>query len=143
MRWLVTDASTCCKWYFNEDHSNEARQLLTSSRYLLVAPNLALVEVSNVLWKRCHRGDLSVQDAQRVLTSLRQTVGMIGNDLICDQALKIATHVGHSIYDCYYIALAEKLQTFAVTGDKKMVRTFAQSPWAAHILSLADLSSSP
>ena len=51
---LIVDASVAVKWFVEEPDSDRARQLEFADEDL-IAPDLALAEVGNALWKKAVR----------------------------------------------------------------------------------------
>jgi predicted nucleic acid-binding protein len=55
MNYLVVDASVVIKWLVFEPYSTEARQILSDYQagdLTLLAPDLLLAEVANIIWKK-------------------------------------------------------------------------------------------
>ena len=48
-----------------------------------------------------------------------QTYSVASSDV-----LRLVNETGHSAYDCEYVALAERLDSFLVTGDKQLCHLF-------------------
>ncbi len=44
-------------------------------------------------------------------------------------ALEIAIAIGHSIYDCIYLALADQEDCRVVTADRRLPNAVASGPW--------------
>ena len=57
MSWAV-DASIACKWFVEEEGSDEAEQLLAVGEVLL-APELIVAEVCSALWKKLRAGHMT------------------------------------------------------------------------------------
>ena len=64
---LAIDASVSAKWYVEEDYSDLA-DLLLGSRFTLIAPQLLVPELTNVLRKKVERSQVSMAVA---LTGIR------------------------------------------------------------------------
>ncbi len=101
---LVVDASVAAKWVLKEPDSDAARRI--ADRAELLAPDLLWAELGNVLWRRQRLGELSPTDARDMLFTLR-AVPVRTHALfpLLPLALEIAVTIGHSIYDCIYLAL--------------------------------------
>ncbi len=70
---VVVDASLAFKWLVNEENSDKARAISrswTNEGIQAAAPYLMPVEVTNALHRRVLRGELSVEDAIRLLEHL-------------------------------------------------------------------------
>ncbi|KQY35797.1 hypothetical protein ASD21_00955 [Caulobacter sp. Root1455] len=117
---LVVDASVALKWVLAEPGQAAADALLDDD---LIAPSLWLLEAANALWRRNLRGELSVGEAEERLSELFNapvTSIPIEEDLAAAAAL--AQRLGHPVYDCLYLALAIREQTYVVTADRRFWR---------------------
>jgi len=54
-------------------------------------------------------------------------------------ALEIGMAINHSIYDCIYLALADREDCRFVTADRRLRNAVASGPWAPSVVSLAEL----
>ena len=71
--FVVVDASLAFKWLVSEEHSEPARAISrswASAGIQAAAPYLMPVEVTNALHRRVERGELTVEDAVRLLGHL-------------------------------------------------------------------------
>ena len=55
-------------------------------------------------------------------------------------ALEIAVAIGHSVYDCVYLALADRQDCRVVTADRRLQAAVASGPMAQSVLGLTELS---
>lgn len=138
MSALVIDASAAAKWYFPEEHSDSARSLL-SSGHDLHAPDFLLVEVSNVLWKRCRRGEITPNGAAKI----RKALAAAGLRLfpaveLVEPASEIALQAGCTVYDALYVALAITLDARLVTADRRLVDLISTAQYAPHVCWIGD-----
>ena len=117
---LVVDASVVTKWVLAEDGSDRANALRDAPR--LIAPSLLAAEVGNALWKAVRRGDLTREDA---IATLRSLLGpfddLVPGEALHTRALELAIDLRHPIYDCFYLALAERENTPLVTADSRLL----------------------
>ena len=104
---ITVDASVAVKWLVDEEGRREALTL-TAPRLERHAPDLVLHECANVIWKKKRRGEIpSGQPFIDQIAQLPEAVHLHpGADLVRDAA-RIALEVGHSVYDCFYIACAK------------------------------------
>jgi predicted nucleic acid-binding protein len=94
--------------------------LLASAR--LEAPDLLGVECANIMWKKVRLGDLEPRDAAGRLDLLvRAPVAITASRELLDRALQIALDLKHPVYDCVYLALAERRKIPLVTADRRLV----------------------
>ena len=124
----VIDASIACKWYLDENGSEEARALLEELETILVAPDIIIAEVTNVLWLRLRRGEIGEEQATLATSHLANSfLTLIPSRTLIDRALKIAREIDHPIYDCLYLAAAERWEADFVTADKRLGRKLQES----------------
>lgn len=133
----VVDASIAVKWIVPEALSTKADELLAREGELL-APDLLLVEVANVLWRKTVRTELSPRDADRAFTLLMQ----FGIDLrpsapLLGRAMQLARLLNHPVYDCVYLALAEHEDATFVTADRRLVERAAKRRLRVPVADLA------
>jgi predicted nucleic acid-binding protein len=128
---VVVDASVAIKWFILEPEREAARRLL-ASRDRLLAPELVVAEVANALWKRGVSGEADVQQAPATAAALPRFFGrLFALAPLAGRALAIANDLGHPVYDCFYLALAERENAQLVTADRRLIARLAGSPWAA------------
>lgn len=133
----VIDASIACKWYLDENGSEEARAILEDQETLLVAPDIIIAEVTNVLWLRLRRGDIKEEQATLATGHLADSfLTLIPSRTLIDRALKIAQEIDHPIYDCLYLAAAERWEADFVTADKRLERKLAEGTLSIPFLML-------
>ena len=115
----MVDASVAVKWVVREEHSDCAR-LLAGVR--LEAPDLLPVECANIIWKKVRLGDLAAQDAAgRLDLLLHAPVVITGSRELLDLALQLSLRLKHPVYDCVYLALAQRRKIPMVTADRRLV----------------------
>jgi predicted nucleic acid-binding protein len=123
---VVIDASVALKWVLDEPGKQAADALLDQE---LIAPALWLLEAANVLWKRAQRGEISAEGAAERLSELYNapvTTVAIEDDLLA--AADLANLLAHPVYDCLYLALAVREDTYVVTADRRFHSVVDKSP---------------
>ena len=65
MTTLVVDSSVAPKWYVPEAHEREARRLLIPD-YVLIAPSMLQVELTNIALQKVRRGQITVLESRRL-----------------------------------------------------------------------------
>jgi predicted nucleic acid-binding protein len=127
---LVVDASVAVKLGVFEEGSLEARRLLGRGASIK-APDLLVAEVSSALWRKELRGDLD--EAER-RAGLAAAISAYDELLPCkdlaDRALELAVALKHPVYDCFYLALAEREDATFVTADGRLLSRLSQGGWA-------------
>ena len=139
----IVDASVAMKWIAPEELRDQALMLLDDTS-LLEAPDLIILEATNIAWKKCLRGEMSQEQARNVVPAIQRLINVIHpSQRLCERALDIALTLNHPIYDCLYIACAEVSGGVLVTADKRLCRAVESTPHASRVRHLADESLSP
>ena len=123
---VVIDASVALKWVLDEPGKEAADALLEEE---LIAPSLWLLEGANALWRRTQRGEISGEEAKERLSELYNapvTTTTIEDDLLA--AADLANVLGHPVYDCLYLAMAIRENTYVVTADSRFHAAVDRSP---------------
>jgi predicted nucleic acid-binding protein len=118
---MIIDASIAAKWLLQDESDTDLAQGLRFHRNC-IAPDLILLEVANSCVKRLQRKALT--DLQ-VIHLIEFIPGLVENlvpsrDLIAP-AGRIAAKLVHPIYDCIYLALAERETMPLVTVDQRLI----------------------
>ncbi|EKV31697.1 hypothetical protein C882_3447 [Caenispirillum salinarum AK4] len=128
MTLIVVDASVAVKWVVTEEPVEEtaAARLLTR-RARLAAPRLLDAELGNILWRKRRKGELTADEAEEAAIVLENAPLERGAEAgLWLRALALAAEMDHPVYDCVYVALAERLQAaFVVTADRRFAQRFA------------------
>ncbi len=118
---LVVDASVAAKWVLQEDGSDRAAGLRGSGDDL-IAPSLIVAEIGNAVWKRAIWREVSARDAVRALqTAISLFTQLIAPTDLAARATEIAIELRHPIYDCFYLALAERERCALITADRRLI----------------------
>jgi len=126
---IVVDASVALKWVLPEDYSGLADKLLSER---LIAPPLWLMEGANALWRNVRTGKINADDAGRLFRELSSApVAMVHADDDVSKALDLANRLSHPVYDCIYIVLAQREDTYVVTADRRFADLAAKFPEVA------------
>ena len=104
---LVIDASVAAKWVLDEPYS--ARALALRDEGDLIAPSLIAAEVGNALWKAMRRDGIARENALDAIQAILLAFdALIPIEDLRQRALELAIALDHSVYDCIYLALAER-----------------------------------
>ncbi|MFI5456232.1 MAG: type II toxin-antitoxin system VapC family toxin [Isosphaerales bacterium] len=137
----VLDSNIAMKWVLTEADSDKARRLRAEFQkqiHELLAPDVFPVEVAHGLAKAERRGVIPQGDADRLLTNVLSTPPQFHPYLpLLKRALEIASPARIGVYDCLYVALAEREGCELLTADDRLVRTLR--PIFGFITSLAAL----
>lgn len=134
---LVVDSSVALKWVIEEDGSDQALALQGRD---LIAPALLRIETANVLRTLAARGALGADQAIQLFELLQNApVTIIDHDDELEaRALAIALELAHPVYDCVYLAIAEKTRRHLITADKRLLNRLSSTRWAALGTALGD-----
>lgn len=118
---LVVDASVAAKWFIPEPESDRAEALRLTGE-ALIAPSLVVAEIGNALWKRAIRGLLTSGEASDAIhTATLLFTALIPTEELAMRALELAIDLRHPIYDCFYLALAERERAPIVSANAKLL----------------------
>lgn len=133
---IVVDASVALKWLLPEPDSVAAERVVSAGD-ALIAPTLLVAETCSAVWKRLRRGEVTTEHADLVVARLPQLLDrLIADALLALAALRIAREIDHPVYDCFYLALAERENAPLVTADRRLVERVTGTPWAGRVVAL-------
>lgn len=136
---IVIDASVAAKWFFDEEHSMLALNLLDNP-FELNAPDFFFLEMNSLLCKRARRLELSVTEAFEMDDEVRSMpIQSYPSTALRERAFELALETKSSIYYCLYLALAEVLDGRMVTADRKFFQSLQDSPLRDRMLWVEDL----
>lgn len=136
---LVVDASVALKWFVAEPDSPQAEALVASGEPL-VAPVLVVAEVCNGLWRRWRRGELSAEHFDEAAPRIAEQFDTLAPvEALAARAAALARALDHPIYDCLYLALAERDGAALVTADARLLAAAAKG-WAGRARALGALA---
>jgi predicted nucleic acid-binding protein len=117
---LVVDASVAVLWVLEQNGSQRA--LALRSEVPLIAPSLIVAEIGNAIWKAARRGEVTrefgLTAIKAALLAFAQLVRMEDLHL---RALELSIQLDHAIYDCFYLALAERERVPLVCMDGPLI----------------------
>lgn len=93
-----------------------------------IRAGILLAEFANVIWKKTRRGEIAdpkPYEAEFTTISEFTFLHSVG-DLIV-RATQMTVQIDHPVYDCLYIACAEKTESTLVTADQRLIRKIAES----------------
>jgi len=138
MRYVL-DASVALKWVLNEPDAAKARQLRDDFRnaiHELIAPDSFTLEIAHALTKAQRRG--LIPDAWRLWADVMTTVPYVSPSYpLTPRAIQVATQARIGVYDCLYVALAEREGCEMVTADARLLNSLQSS--YPFIISLASV----
>ena len=109
-------------WFANEPDRWGAVRLLELEAPLL-APDLMAVEATNAWWKKHRRREMDMIDVEQAVTNLLAAgIGWTSSVELVRPAARLATELGHPVYDCMYLALAASRSASLATADERLRR---------------------
>jgi len=133
------DSSVALKWVLPEPHADKAIRLrddFHQSVHELIAPDIFPVETLHALTK-AERQKRIVAGSGHILwqSILADCPGLHSHISLLDRAYGIASAVRMGIYDCVYVALAEREGCELVTADDRLIKNL--QPQFPFIIQLA------
>lgn len=129
----VTDANIAVALLVDLPWSIEARLMLAADPQP-IAPALFAAEVANSLSQYAQHGVLTAGGARAGLADLMSLIEAVPDGPLADGALQIAMAHDHSVYDCLYIALAQRERALLLTADRKLASLARRTGIAARLL---------
>ena len=125
-RLLVVDSSVVTKWFLVEEGSDlaaEVRNGFATRRLGLAVPTLLFYEVLNALRFSGAFGEADLAKAARSLSKYRFEVWRPMGALLGD-AGRVALREGITVYDAFYVALAQRKGSKLLTEDGELLEKF-------------------
>jgi predicted nucleic acid-binding protein len=137
----VLDSSVAVKWRLPEVHSDKAQRLRDAYQqavHELIAPDIFPAEVAHALTRAERQLRISVGDALALWTDIMNS----GPQLLLTyplypRAIAISSNARIGVYDCLYVALAEREGCQLVTADTRLVSNLQpQFPFVVDLVSM-------
>ena len=121
----VLDASVALKWVLTETHSDKALALREEFRggfHELLAPDVFPAEIGHALARAERKRVISPPDGSLLLADILTTLPQLASSLLLlPEAFSLASALRVSLYDCLYLALADREQCQFLTADTRLV----------------------
>jgi predicted nucleic acid-binding protein len=141
---IIVDASIGVKWFIPEVHSAEARQWRSQSNELHTLAIFFDIEITNTLWKKIQRAEISPPVASQILGQLASLpLARHPEATLLSAALDLAQQTQRTVYDSLYLALAVQLGGRMVTADQRLYNSVSATSLASHIVWVADVAAIP
>jgi predicted nucleic acid-binding protein len=125
MRYAL-DSSVGFKWAVIEPHTPQARALRNAHAntvHQLIAPDVFPVEVGHAL-TRAERQDRITPSQAAVWQDVMRAAPLLEPYLpLMPRAIDLSSQMRIGVYDCLYVALAEREGCELVTADDRLVKT--------------------
>jgi len=122
---LVLDSSVAIKWVLPEKDTPKAVRLRNEFRrgvHELLAPDAFPVEVSHALTRAERRGVIRPPAAINQLNNVLSYPPVLYPYLpLLVRAVSISSQTRQGVYDCLYVALAEREKCELLTSDAKLI----------------------
>jgi predicted nucleic acid-binding protein len=137
----VLDSSVALKWVLPEADTPKAVRLRNEYRlglHELLAPDVFPIEVAHNIAKSERRGIIPPGlGARRLNSVLSNAPALLGYIPLLPRAFAIASAARIGVYDCLYVALAEREGCDLLTADARLIRSL--QPTFSFITSLDSL----
>jgi predicted nucleic acid-binding protein len=118
---FVIDANVGLKWFIEEPRSTAARKILEKGNAFIV-PDIFIPEICNVVWKKVKNQEITGEQGQAIVTNVPTVLDhIVPSSEVAKRAFDLAVQFNHPVYDCLYLALAERESITLITDDAKLV----------------------
>ncbi len=125
MRYVL-DASVAVKWSLPEAHSDKAillRDEFSKGLHDLLSPDVFPIEVAHSLTRAERQKRISPTDGAIALADMLKNLPVLHPSVpLLSRAYAISSAMRVGVYDCLYVALAEREKCELVTADDKLVK---------------------
>jgi predicted nucleic acid-binding protein len=131
---FVVDSSVALKWVLPEIDTPRAVALRDDFRngvHELLAPDVFAIEVAHALARAERRKIIHPPEGTQKLTDVLGTLPVLHSYLpLLARAFEIASAARTGVYDCLYVALAEREACDLITADDRLIKNLqAQFPF--------------
>lgn len=128
----VVDTSVVLKWFLETEEADvaEARALRATylrGQCLLRAPDFLFLEVANALTTRQGSRAERVKEALNALGEIGLWLAPL-RDSTLSRAVELAASLHVTVYDTYFLALADQTGSRLVTADERFLRRALPNP---------------
>ena len=125
MRYVL-DSSVALKWFLGEPDSDKALRLRDDARattHELISPDVFPIEIAHAITRAERQGRLTPSEGAAFVADLLAELPDLHPSLsLLPRAYVLSSHYRQGVYDCVYIALAEREGCELVTADDKLVQ---------------------
>jgi predicted nucleic acid-binding protein len=137
----VLDSNVGVKWVLAEDLLVKARLVrdeFVQGVHELLAPDVFLVEAAYALTRAHRQGKVTPAEVNSFMGDLLTTLPQLHPyPALLARGIEISLQTRHGVYDCLYVALAEREGCELLTADTKLINNL--QPTFPFIMSLASL----
>ena len=132
---IVVDTSVAVKWSVPESGTEAALALLGLS---LSAPDVLIAELGHVLTKKVRVRQVPAEIAAAAFIEIPSQLLLVECRSLDRRAFQLALELHHSIFDCYFLALAEAAGGELVTADEVFVRKLRKTQFGSFVRLLGE-----
>jgi predicted nucleic acid-binding protein len=122
----VVDSSVAFKWLVPEVDTDKALRLLDGFQngiHELLAPDIFPVEATHGLTRAQRQGRITTTQGSQLFIDLLNQLPQLTSYLpLLPRAYALSSSERVGVYDCLYVALAERERCELVTADEKLVK---------------------
>ena len=137
----VLDSNIALKWVLPEPDSQKAKKLcddFQKAAHELVSPDVFEVEVAHALTRAERQGKIAVGQAGILWADVMSTPPRLEQSgRLVHELLPSRPACGWAVYDCLYVALAEREGCEVLTADSKLIKNL--QPYFPFIVPLSSL----
>lgn len=94
---------------------------LLDERFTLLAPDLMLLELASVIWKKRMRSEIStITNHLEILNRIPNMLVILRSSDFVGEATRLAVELAHPVYDCSYLACAIANDIPLITADRRL-----------------------
>jgi predicted nucleic acid-binding protein len=120
---IVVDTNVIAYLFLKGEHFNKSKALLGYDPEW-IAPQLWRSEFCNVLAFYIRHENLRIEDAQALMHEAELFMQDNEYTVNSNEILELVKKSSCSAYDCEFIALAQRLNLWLYTSDKKIIKEF-------------------
>jgi predicted nucleic acid-binding protein len=137
----VLGSSVAVKWVLVEQHSDKAGRLRADFQAgldELLAPEVFPGEVGHSLTRAERQGRITSGEAIRLWSDVMTTPPkLVASLLFTHRAILVSSQMRASVFDCLYVALAEREGCELISADDRLVNNMRpQFPFERHLSSM-------
>ena len=138
----VLDSNVGIKWLLVEDQSDKARDVRDAfirGVHELLAPDVFLIEAAHAFTRAQRQGRITDAEARLFVGDLLTALPQLHPyPPLLPRAVAISLRERHNVYDCLYVALAEREGCELLTADDRMIGNLRASfPFITPLASLS------
>jgi predicted nucleic acid-binding protein len=131
----IIDASIIVKLCIEETGSAAAKAIFESGGKF-ATPDHAYAEVAEVLTRKVRLGQAVFEQMVLATRNIAADIEFLKLSELISPAMAISMETGASVYDCLYVAAADRLQSQLVTADRRLVDRLSGTRYAQLLIPL-------